>query len=103
MIPNMPFSFKNDKIYLDIYVQPKSSVNKIIGIFDNFLKIKIKAPPVDGAANKECIKFMAKILKIPKKSISIISGETGRRKKIEIEKPNNQTVEDLRKKILRSY
>jgi uncharacterized protein (TIGR00251 family) len=96
----LPLSIKEDSFILDIYVQPKASRNQALGIFNNAFKVKIKAPPVDGAANKECIKFLSKSLKIPKTSISIISGETGRNKKLAINKPKDQTVNEFKEKIL---
>ena len=74
-----------DGTVLNIYVQPKSSKNMISGLHNNALKIKVMAPPVDGAANKMCIKYLSKVLGIPKSSLSIISGESSRLKKILID------------------
>lgn len=88
-------------ISVNLYIQPKSSKNQISGIYNNACKIKIKAPPVDGAANKECIKYVSKLLNLPKSSVSIISGHTGKNKKIYIEKHKDQTVIDLRKNFLK--
>ncbi|MGM0418117.1 MAG: DUF167 domain-containing protein [Thermodesulfobacteriota bacterium] len=88
-------------ISVNLYIQPKSSKNQISGIYNNACKIKIKAPPVDGAANKECIKYVSKLLNLPKSSVSIISGHTGKNKKIYIEKHKDQTVIDLREKFLK--
>ena len=67
-------------ITLKVFVQPKSSKNMITGIYGDAIKIKLTAPPVDGAANKMCIKFLAKCLKVPKTSLEIISGHTSRTK-----------------------
>jgi len=67
-------------IILKVFVQPKSSKNMITGIYSDALKIKLTAPPVDGAANKMCIKFLAKCLKVPKTSLEIISGHASRTK-----------------------
>ncbi|MCP4369220.1 MAG: DUF167 domain-containing protein [Deltaproteobacteria bacterium] len=65
-----------------VFVQPRSSKNMISGIYQDSLKIKLSAPPVEGAANKMCIKYLAKCLKIPKSSLKIISGHTSRTKTI---------------------
>lgn len=70
---------------IKVYVQPNASVTKIIGKHDGALKIKVKAPPVDGKANKEIIEYLSELLSLPKKSISISHGETGRHKLIEID------------------
>jgi uncharacterized protein len=71
-------------ILVNIVVQPKSSRNGFAGLYKDALKIKIMAPPVDGAANKMCAKFLAKSLNVPKTSIEILSGETGRNKTIRV-------------------
>jgi len=73
------FEVKNEKIYLRIKAQPNSSKNKIAGKYGKSLKINIKAPAVEGAANKELIKFVSKQFKIPKSDIEI-KGETSKQK-----------------------
>ncbi len=65
-----------------VFVQPRSSKNMISGLYKDAIKIKLVAPPVEGAANKMCIKYLAKCLEVPKTSIEIISGHTSRTKKI---------------------
>ncbi len=81
---------KNGRIVFSVRVVPGSSKNLLDRIVGEELKIKIKAPPVEGAANKELIKFLGKRFKIPKSDIRILSGETGRRKRIEL--PYNEKV-----------
>ncbi len=73
------FEIKNEKIYLKIKAQPNSSKNKIAGLYADSLKINIKAPAVEGAANKELIKFLSKQFKVPKSDITI-KGETSKQK-----------------------
>ena len=65
-----------------VYVQPRSSKNRIVGCHGDALKITLKAPPVGGAANKMCIQFLAKTLGMPKSSLEILSGDTGRTKRL---------------------
>jgi uncharacterized protein (TIGR00251 family) len=71
-------------IEIKLWVQPRASKNKVIGPYSDSLKISITAPPVDGKANTEIIKFFSKALKISKSSIEILSGATGRNKRIKI-------------------
>ncbi len=71
---------KSDGLVFKIFVQPKSSRNMIVGPHRDALKIKLTAPPVDGAANKMCIRFFSKILDVPKNSMEIQSGHAGRTK-----------------------
>jgi len=76
------YEIKNNEVIINIKAQPNSSKNKIAGIYDeDKLKINIKAPAVEGAANKELIKFLSKEFKIPKSEI-ILKGETSKRKQV---------------------
>ena len=67
-----------------IYVQPRSSRNQVVGLYGDALKVKIKAPPVGGAANKMCIAVLAKVLKVPKSAIEIVSGHASRTKRVQV-------------------
>ena len=82
----MPFlSSRGDcEVILDLYIQPKASRSRIVGLHDKALKLAVSSPPVDGRANSEVIAFMAKLLKVPKSSIELISGQQRRRKRLRI-------------------
>jgi hypothetical protein len=67
-----------------IRVQPKSSRNQIVGMQDDALKLKVTAPPVEGAANKACIELLAKAFEVPKSCLEIASGQSGRNKRIKV-------------------
>jgi len=54
----------------------------IAGLHGDAIKIKLTAPPVGGEANKMCVKFLSKCLGVPKSSLEIVSGQTGRTKRI---------------------
>ena len=66
-------------------IQPRASRNQILGIHNQYLKIKLTSPPVDCAANQACIKFLAKALGVSPSRLSIIKGETSRTKTIQLE------------------
>jgi uncharacterized protein len=68
----------------NIKVIPKSSRTEIIEAQDDFLKIKLKALPEKGKANAKLIKFLSKYFKTPKSNITVVKGETGKNKIIEI-------------------
>jgi hypothetical protein len=72
---------------LHILVQPKAGKDEIVGPHGDELKVRIKAPPVDGAANQGLIKFLSKIFKVPKSHITILSGEASRHKRLLIQAP----------------
>jgi len=67
---------------IEIYVQPKASKNELIGIHEGTLKIRLCSPPVEGEANRECLKFLSKLLEVPKSLLKIVQGKKSRRKKI---------------------
>ncbi len=69
-------------VVFKIFVQPRSSKNMIVGLHADSLKIKVAAPPVDGAANKMCLKFLAKRLAVSPSSLEIITGHNSRTKTI---------------------
>ena len=71
-----------DGIVFNVFVQSRSSKNKIVGLHGGALKVKVTAPPVAGAANKMCLKFLAKSLAAPRFRLEIISGQNSRTKQI---------------------
>ena len=71
-------------LVFSVYVQPRSSRAAIVGVHDTALKIKLTAPPVGGAANKQCVQILAKILDLPKSAVTITGGQTGRLKQISV-------------------
>ncbi len=78
---------------LPIRVIPRASRNEIVEILsDQTVKIRLVAPPVDGAANEELIKFLSDILDVPKSKIEIVAGATGRDKLVSILDISSQEV-----------
>jgi uncharacterized protein len=78
----MCFHDHPEGLLIDVRVQPKSAQNAIVGEHDGALKIKLNAPPVEGKANKALIQFLAKLLRRPKSSLEIVSGQTSRSKRL---------------------
>jgi len=76
---------ENDvSVTFSVRVIPRSPKTEIVGEYDGALKIKLKSPPVDGAANNELIRFLSKLLEVPKANIEIVAGETTRSKRIRV-------------------
>ena len=71
-----------DGIVFKVLIQPRSSKNMIAGLHGDALKIKLTAPPVDNAANRMCIDYLAKTLEVSKSSLEIIAGHTSRNKQV---------------------
>lgn len=82
-----PYTWHADRLTLNVRVQPRASRDEIVGIQGHYLKIRITAPPVDGKANAHLIQFLAREFGVPKARISLIGGETGREKRLQIVAP----------------
>ena len=67
-----------------IKVHPRAKKNAITGEVGDALKVALTAPPMDGKANEACIEFFAKLLKVPRSSVTIASGLTSRNKVIRV-------------------
>ena len=73
-----------DGVSFEVRVQPRSSKTEISGIQDGVLRVRLTSPPVDGAANRQCIELFSRKTKIPKRAIRIASGAKARRKRLKI-------------------
>lgn len=67
---------------IKIHVQPRASKNSLAGVQQEALKVRLTAPPVEGEANKECVKFLAKLLGVSKSSVEIQQGLKSRHKTV---------------------
>lgn len=67
-----------------VKVHPRAKKNAITGEVGDALKVALTAPPVDGKANEACIDFFAKLLNVPRSSVTIASGQTSRNKVIRV-------------------
>ncbi|MCF8720058.1 DUF167 domain-containing protein [Nitrospina gracilis] len=77
---------KNDHgLTFSVTIQPRASRNEIAGVHDGALKIKLTSPPVEGAANKACLKLLGKTLGVAPSKLSIVSGTTSRNKVIQVD------------------
>ncbi len=71
-------------VTIKVFVAPRSSANQVMGEHNGAVKIALTAPPVEGAANKALVEFLAKLLGVPRSSLSIVSGETSRQKMVKV-------------------
>ena len=71
-------------VSIAVKVHPRAKKNAITGEIGDALKLALTAPPVEGRANEACIEFFANLLKVPRSSVTIASGETSRRKVIRV-------------------
>jgi uncharacterized protein (TIGR00251 family) len=74
---------------LHIQVKPNAALDAISLNANGIIVVKIKAPPMDGKANKHLIQYLSTIFKIPKSKITIIKGENSKFKTLEIQADSN--------------
>ncbi len=74
-----------NRVRISVYVQPRASKTAIAGMHDGAIKIRLAAPPVDGAANAALIEFIAERFGVARSRVRLVSGASARRKVIEIE------------------
>ena len=67
-----------------VRVTPRASHSEVGGEQDGALRVRIAAPPVDGAANRELIKTLARVFKLPQSAVEIIAGNNSRNKTVRI-------------------
>ena len=75
-----------------VRIVPRASRSEIVGEHEGAFRIRVAAPPVEGAANRELIRLLAKEFKFPQSSIEIVSGETSKNKVVRI---NGATLAQL--------
>ena len=78
-----------------VRLQPRASRNEIAGTHGGALRVRLHAPPVDGAANEALVAFLAERLAVPRRGVRIVTGATSRTKMIEVEGVTSSAVERL--------
>lgn len=71
-------------VRLQVLVQPRASRSRVLGEHGGALKIALAAPPVDGAANEALVELLADLLGVPRRQVSLVSGQASRRKTIQV-------------------
>jgi len=80
----------------EVRVHPRAKKSAITGKLGDALKLSLTSPPIDGKANEACIEFFAKLLKVPRSSVTIASGQRSRQKVIRV---SGLSAEEVRKRI----
>ena len=70
---------------IEVRAKPRAKQSRIVAVSGNKVDVSLAAPPVDGAANDELVRFLAEVLGLPKRSIRLVRGETSRTKLLEID------------------
>lgn len=83
-------------ITIDIRVIPRARRSEVGGVRDDRVVVRLAAPPVDGAANQALITFLSDRLERPRRSVRLLSGETSRSKRVEVQ---GITLDDARQRL----
>ncbi len=84
----------DDAITFAVRVQPRASKSGVVSELDGALKIRLAAPPVDGEANEELIRLLAKLFATSRHNVSILSGQTSKNKIVRV---NGVSIEEVEK------
>ena len=80
------------RVSFAVKVHPRAKKNAITGELGDAVKLSLTTPPIEGRANQACIDFFAKLLKVPRSSVTIASGQSGRNKVIRVAGVNPEYV-----------
>lgn len=80
----IPIKETSNGVIFHIRVLPRSSRCELAGVQDDALKLKITAPPIEGQANEECIRFLAEKLGVSKAQVQITGGHKSKKKTIAV-------------------
>jgi uncharacterized protein (TIGR00251 family) len=81
-------------VVLAVHVQPGAKRTEVAGIHGDALKIRLAAPPVDGKANAELLRYLAGAFDVPLRNVAILRGEASRRKTVRVEAPAKRPDRD---------
>lgn len=88
-------SEQNDAVQFTVRAVPRASRSEIIGEHDGALRVRVAAPPVDGAANEELIRVLARALGVPRSAVEITSGLNSKLKQVRVRGTSCARVESL--------
>ena len=71
-------------VRVSVHVQPRASRSEIIGQHGAALKVRLQAPPVDGAANEALVQLLSDSLGVSRRSVRVVAGATSRTKTVEV-------------------
>jgi uncharacterized protein len=82
-----------------VYVQPRASRSEVVGMHGTALKVRLHAPPVDGAANEALVRLLAESLGIPRRAVRIVAGAAARAKTVEMDGTTEAAVRALAARV----
>jgi uncharacterized protein (TIGR00251 family) len=89
------YSARDRGLTFAVRIVPRASRTEIAGEYNGALRIRIAAPPVEGAANRELIRLLAKIFKLPQNAVEIVSGAGSRNKIVHVAGADSARLEQI--------
>lgn len=95
-LPSYLTDLGDGRCALTLQIIPGARKDEIVGVHGDALKLKIAAPPVEGAANDQIVRYLSRqVLSLSRGAVRIVSGEHARRKRVEIQAPAAQVLAAL--------
>jgi len=91
------YSIRDGEVTFQVQVVPRASRSEVVGEYNGSLRIRLAAPPVDGAANEELIRVLAKTFKVPRGAVKLVSGHSSKIKQVSIEALPDKIVAQLKR------
>ena len=89
------FTEKDGAVTFRVRVQPRASRAEVAGEHAGAVKLRITAPPVEGKANEECRRYLAKMFRVSLSSVEIVSGDSSRDKLIRVHGASSESAREV--------
>ncbi|MBA3441414.1 MAG: DUF167 domain-containing protein [Pyrinomonadaceae bacterium] len=86
---------RNGAIHFAVRVVPRAACSAVMGEHDTALRVRLAAPPVDGAANEELIRLLADVFGVPSRAVEITSGHTSKLKRVRVRGVSSAALQSL--------
>ena len=91
----IPYTESGDGIIFKVQVVPRASRSEIVGEHNGALRVRIAAPPVDGAANEELVRLLARALRVPRSAVEISAGHSAKLKTVRVAGLGSSAIRSL--------
>jgi uncharacterized protein (TIGR00251 family) len=95
-VPGHPIEPTPTGVRLRLHIQPRASATELVGRHGTALKLRVAAPPVDGAANEALVRWLALRLGVPRSAVTVAAGAHGRAKTVRVD---GVTVEEVVRRL----
>lgn len=91
----IPYIESSNGIVFKVQVVPRASRSEIVGAHNGALRVRIARPPVDGAANEELVRLLARSLRVPRSAVEITAGHSAKLKTVRVAGLESSAIENL--------